>query len=195
MKYILIIVLLASCSTYKAYQKVARDPFVDARESVLLSQKCLTAYPFIRDSAKTVSSSVDSSAYNTMVEAYNLLLDSLIVQYESGEGEQAFIDTSDVVKVSKADSLRIIKRFLRSYRPAPIIKTEVKEVPVRNTAWEAQRQAEIEACRGEKELFRQDYQKVVSKLQKRNTEKGWLIAGGLLLAIIAYGSGRLTRKV
>lgn len=193
MKYLLIILLFTSCSTYKAYQKVAADPFVDARESVLLSQKCLTVYPFIRDSAKTVSSSVDSAAFNAMVDAYNELLDSLLAQYESDE--LAFIDTNDVVKVSKADSLRIIKRFIKGFRPPAIIKTEIKEVPVRNTAWEAQRQSEIEACRAEKELLRQDFQKVSAKLQKRNAEKGWIIAGGLLLSILAYGSGRLTRKV
>lgn len=192
MKYLLIILLFASCSTYKAYQKVAADPFVDAKESVLLSQKCLTVYPIIRDSAKTVLTEVDSTAYNAMIDAYNELLDSLISQFERQEGEIGFIDTNDLLP--KSDSLRIIKNFVRHYRPPAIVRTEVKEVLVRNTAWEAQKQQEIEACRAEKELLRQDFQKVNTKLDKRNREKGWIIAGGLLLAILAFIAARIMRR-
>lgn len=193
MKYLLIALLFVSCSTYKAYQRVARDPFVDARESVLLSQKCLTVYPFIRDSAKTITVGVDSAAYNATIDAYNELLDSLISQYESQEGELAFIDTNDAIL--KSDSLRIIKKFIKHYRPPAIVKTEIKEVPVRNTAWERQKQGEIEACTAEKEAMRQDYQKVTRKLQKRNAEKGWFIAGGLALAVIAFGVGKFSRRI
>lgn len=203
MKYLIIILLFSSCSilkdsrTYKAYQRVAADPFVDQRESVLLSQKCLTVYPFIRDTPRIVSVGVDSLEYEAAVKSYNELLDSMIVLYERMD-QLAVIDTTATLPVNYVtrpqDSLRVIRNFLRLYKPPRIVRTEVKEVPIINTAWEAQKQIELEACRAEKAQLYQDNQKIATKLQNRNASRGWILGGGLLLAILSFFAGKIIRK-
>jgi len=85
MKYLPLLLIFVSCSTYKAYQKVAADPFVDQKESVLLSQKCLSQYPFKVDTAALLSSTVDSAAYTSMVASYDSILTGLIELYEADD--------------------------------------------------------------------------------------------------------------
>ncbi len=195
MKNLIIIVsmglILTSCSTYRAYQKVAADPFVDARESILLSQKCLTVYPAIRDSVKVIHTGVDSSDYNAVNAAYNVLLDSLIAH-----AEREAVPGSPIIVINRQlDSLRYVRNFLKIYKPAAIVKTEIREVPVRNTAWEAKQQAEIEACRAENAQALMDKEKAEDKLQRKHSVQGWIIAAGLLLAILGFILGKITKKV
>jgi hypothetical protein len=201
MRYLAIILLFASCSTYKAYQKVAADPFVDAKESVLLAQKCLAVYPFkSSDSAKIVKVSDDSAAYDATIRALLGIIDTLTAQLEPGE--VGFIDTNDIYgpdlrspRVRQQDSLRILRRFIKNYRLPPVIRTVEKEVPVVDGPKMALMQSNLIACQADNAKLLESEVKATDKLGKKQQREGWIIAGGLLLAVIAYGTGRLTRKV
>lgn len=200
MKYLIIIWILSSCATlknnreYKAYQRVAGDAFVDQREGVLLSQKCLTVYPAIRDTPRVVSGGVDSAEYNATTQAYNELIDSMIVLYDRMDG-MVILDSTATLPVDyiirPQDSLRILRNFLRIYRPPPIVQYKVTEVPTINTAWQAMKQTEIEHCRAEKATLQMNNDILSAKLQKKNSKTGWIIAIGLMLAVVSFFVGKI----
>jgi hypothetical protein len=194
MKYLAIVMLLASCSTYKAYQKVAADPFVDARESVLLAQKCLAVYPFKSDSVRVVRVGDDSAAYQATIDGLISTIDQLSAALDSAGTEVGFIDTNDVsAPVMPRDSLRIIRQFLKSYRIPPVVRTIEKEVPVTDARREALNHAQLVACQAEQAKAVAAAEKASRKLQKKNATMGWVIAGGLEFGLIGFGLGRLKR--
>lgn len=209
MKYILIILLFSSCAALKnakdlkAYKRVAADPFVDAKESVLLAQKCLSVYPFkSSDSSKIVKVSDDSTAYEATIQGLMAVIDTLVAQMEREDTETGFLDTNDVVgsdtrfpNQKRRDSLRIIRNFIRTYQPAPVIRTVEKETPIIDGPRMALMQSQIVACQANNARLLESEAKAVEKLSNKREREGWLIAGGLFLAAITYGVGRLTRRV
>ncbi len=195
MKYLIIILLFTSCSTYRAYQKVAADPFVDARESVLLAQKCLAVYPFKTDSVRLVSVKDDSSAYQATIDGLLMMIDTLTAQIDT---EVGFIDTNDQVqpcKIRRTDSLRIIRNFVKSYRVPPIIRTEIKEIPTLDTKAVAIIQAQLNGCISENNKLAASKETVDKKLQNKQAQTGWILGGGLLLIVLAYGAGKLGKRL
>lgn len=194
MKQLLIIctglILLASCKTLHHYKKVDADSFVDARESKYISRTCARLYPEIKDTPKVIYSGIDSSDYLAVTDAYNVLLDSLIAAYER--------DTATipgVIRICTAgDSARIVRNFLKGYRPPAIINTEIKEVPVRNTAVENMLASQLAACKQENEQALEKQETAERKLKNLKAADGWKYGGALLLSIIAFIVGLLMRK-
>lgn len=182
-----ILLTLAGCSTYKSYQKVAADPVVDSREIILLEQKCRTVFPEKISPPVLSGSGVDSSDYLEVVTAYNELLDVLIKIYES--------DTLAVAGICPPlDSVRIIKRFLRSFRPPAIVRTDTVRTQVTSIEASAtieRQRIEISTLRSENYSALENKDRAEKKLQKKNASMGWILGGGLLLAVIAFFSGRI----
>lgn len=198
MKYLVFLLLFASCTTYKAYQKVAADPFVDAREGVLLSQKCLATYPLKLDTPRVKSVTDDSAAYQATIDGLLMMIDTLAAALDQQDRELSFIDTNDFgpppCKIRPQDSLRIIKNFLKFYRVPPVIRVVEKEVPTLDTKTMEISQANIRACTAENARLQGELDKATARLTKKNAATGWIVGVGLLAVIVAYGAGRLGRK-
>jgi hypothetical protein len=191
MRFLIILVLVsASCgTTYKAYQRVAADPFVDEREGVLLSQKCLTVYPPVSGTPVTVKVGVDSADYEATVAAYNELIAQLT-------GDDAIlVDTSALCLRcwTAADQAALAR--LKALKPKPITVTVEREVPVLNKALVDQYETRVRVATAEKAKLQDQLDEAVNKARSARGTAGWLVGGGLGLAIIAFLMGRLTRRL
>lgn len=181
---------LAACNPLRHYQKIAADPFRNSAERAILRPICLAEWPLQIDTPRLVRVGVDSSDYAAAVSAYNEILDQLIKAHENdGEAERVII--------APVDSARIIRNFLKWYKPMPIIKTEYLEVPVRDTRIEDQRASEVAACRAENDQLRGDLQKAKDNLGKR-TSSMWIAIGSaalLLLIVLGFLIGKIRARI
>jgi hypothetical protein len=198
MKVILCMLLvggLIGCNPLRHYQKVANDTYRNAPERTLLSRACVSEFPAIRDTVQVVSTVVDSSDYLAVAEAYNQLIDSLIAYKEKELDDDIDSATGwhksnvfggslrdELANRTSLDSLRHIKGFIRTYHPPAVIRTVVKEVPVRNTAIESMLQQKADACRTENDGLIVQAKSAVDERKRARTTNLWLyIVGGLLL--------------
>jgi hypothetical protein len=190
MKYLILMLLVIGCSPLRHYVKVANDPFRNSAERALLAKAAaeenLLTYS---DTPRIVTSGTDSTDYNAVVDAYNELLDSLLAQQPLDTS--FIIDTSRPVYtgVSKRDSLKIIKNFLRVYHPPAVVKTIVTEKKVHDPAAELVLQNRVEACRTENDNYVKKIAAAELKLKNRTTVMWWLIA------VIGLGVGLATYKL
>lgn len=186
MKYLIIALLLYSCSPLRHYTKVANDPFRNSAERALLARAAQQEFPAIEDTGRVIYTGVDSAEYKALNMAHLQLLDSLIAHYEREDtlswvpetenppALQSMIDAA-FNEVAKVDSLRHIRNFLRTYRPPTITRTEVKEVKVRDAAWAELKQQEINACKLENEQLTKRTQIAEEKASNRGGTQWWLI--------------------
>jgi hypothetical protein len=140
--------------------------------------------------AVTVGSGIDSSDYNNVVEAYNELLDAVIKAYES--------DTTRIPGVvyvcPPKDSARIIKNFLKSFRPPAIVRRDTVKVEVTSLQASAtieQQRTEIITLRAENQKALADKDEAVGKLQNKNKQLAWWILG----IVAAFGAGWVVRTL
>lgn len=197
MRYLTIFLLaLVACNPLRHYNKVVNDPFRNAPERQLLSRACVQEFPAVRDTARTVKSDIDSSDFLASQAAINALLDSLNahLERESKTADQPItgtrVDSLAVIGPSRAvsprDSLRIIRGFLKVYKPAPIIHNKVVEVPIKSSsagAYEHTLQAGIDKCRDENEALALATKQAQEARHKTRTTNIWLI----VLAAVAIG--------
>lgn len=183
--FISILLILAGCSTYKAYQKVAADPVVDAREAVLLKQKCLSVWPEKISPPVLIGTGIDSSAYNAWAAANNELLDMLLEK------------TAAYDSLALRDSVRIIKEFITKYRPPAVRVVDTVQVEVVSSeavaALESQRQ-EIIGLRAENAKLTQDKEDAEARLKNTKAATGWVVAGGFLLSILTFIIGNISKN-
>lgn len=174
---------LIGCSPLRHYQKVALDPFRNSAERSLLSRACTQEFPAIQDTGRVIKVGVDSSDYNAVAEAYNVLLDSLIAMYERDT-----VSYPGVIRIcTPGDSARIIRNFLRIYKPPAVIKTEIKEVKVTDMAAIAMKQSEVDKCREENAALATTAKNATEKLKDKNQTNVWLwVVLGLLAAGNVY---------
>lgn len=168
MRYLFILFLFCACNPLRHYTKVATDPFRNSKERELLSRACIQEFPAVRDTPKVVYTGIDSSDYLAVNEAYLKLLDSLIAM----SNDTAFTATGTDNRPVLAywfDSIRVVRNFLRTYKPPAVIKTVVKEVPVRNTAIEHQLQTSIDYARSENQGLVKQRDEAVDKKKKAKT--------------------------
>jgi hypothetical protein len=181
MRWLIIILLFCSCHPLRHYRHVALDDFRNAAERNLLAKAANEEFPQIRDTPKVIFTGIDSTQYNAVNHAYNVLLDSLIAAYSR--------DTAGVLTAPTGtiDSLRIVRNFLRVYKPPAVIKTEVKEILVRNTAIENQLQTAIDNCRDEAERLADTAEVAKDRQAKTRQTNIWLwVVCGLLAAGNVY---------
>jgi hypothetical protein len=178
---------LMGCNPLRHYQKVANDTYRNAPERTLLSRACVSEFPAIRDTAQVISTVVDSTAYIAVAEAYNALVDSLInheIEDAKQDSTHGIVDLRDQAII---DSLRHIKGFIKTYHPPAVIKTVIKEVPVRNTAVESLLQQKIDDCSRENDGLIVQAKSAVEQKKKARTTNIWLyIVTGLLLVGNVY---------
>lgn len=133
MRYLLILLIFANCSPLRHYTKVANDPFRNEAERQLLARASLQEFPPI--TGQPVTTIVyDSTAYKELSAQYNLLVEDYIrhIEKEDSSGNR------------EADTVFLTR--IRALKPATIVKTVTKEIPIRNTAVENQLQTSLNAC-------------------------------------------------
>jgi hypothetical protein len=180
-RYLIIILLFASCNPLRHYNKVALDKFRNNAERALLAKAAHEEFPAIKDSVRIVSTGVDSSDFNAVNMAYMTLLDSMIAHAEredtATEGVRPYF--------APVDSLRVIKNFVRVYRPPAIIKTEVKEVRVSDTFKEALLQSQIDNCRRDNDFLMTETAQLREKRDDTKRTNIWL---WIVLGLLAVGN-------
>lgn len=160
MKYLIIILLFASCSPLKSYRKVANDPFRNSSERTLLARAYASEFRDLKDTPRIVSNTTDSSLYEQFVESYNELTDSLIAAYDRQEKLEKLLEQkrsdsdsstpkTTYCKYSKADSLRIARAAVNAFKPPPVINREKTEVPVTNGGEIFLKDLQLGTCRQE----------------------------------------------
>jgi hypothetical protein len=146
------VALMGSCKT--AYEKVAQDRYRTKTERDLLAKPCSDEFPPKLGEPKIVREGVDSSDYFSALEAYGNALDENLALKDSliAVMKLKYPGIDSVVKqvpkeIRERDSLRIIRNFMKTYRPKPIIKEVVKEVPVQDSAANNEWQRLLNTCR------------------------------------------------
>jgi hypothetical protein len=197
--FIVVILALVACNPLRHYNKVVNDPFRNTPERQLLSRACVQEFPAIRDTSRTIREDIDSSDYLASQAAINALLDSLNahLEREAKTADQpstylplhdsmAAATTIQPLRINPRDSLRIIRGFLRVYKPAAVIHNKVVEVPVKSSsvgAYEHTLQASIDKCRTENEAMATATKQAQDARQKTRTTNIWLI----VIAALAVG--------
>jgi ASC-1-like (ASCH) protein len=188
-RYLLIILLFASCNPLRHYQKVALDPFRNNAERALLAKAAHEEFPAIKDSVRVVSTGVDSSDFNAVNMAYMTLLDSMIAHAEREDTVRTPINNSYerslYRQVFPTDSLRIIRNFVRVYKPPAIVKTEVKEVRVSDTFKEALLQTQIDNCRTDNAWLVSEVAKAKENFDDKRRTNIWL---WIVMGLLAVGN-------
>lgn len=145
MKQILIIcmllAILTGCKT--AYEKVNQDRYRTKSERDLLAGPCKDEFP-PSYGVPIIKTGVDSTEYFAALEALGLSLDenmdlkdsilAILGALKPDSLTQKEV-VADILKLTRErDSLRVIRNFIKNYKPAPIFVTTEKEVPVRDSA-------------------------------------------------------------
>lgn len=198
MRYLAIILLFCSCGTYKAYQKVQEDAFVDDREKKIILDKALLLHPDLRGTP-TVKG-VDSAEYNATINAYIDVIAQLIAN-DTAQDDDDFLFIPEngvsvpvrvVYRTNRKDSLRIISNFLKVFKVPAVVKTI--EVPTVDGRKEEQWRIAMTACNAENAKLLNDNAALKEKISKRSARTGWFLGGGLLLAVIMFLVGRFIRR-
>lgn len=197
MKWILLFsIVLCACNPLRHYQKVALDNFRNIKEKQLLSKACNEEFPLKLDSP-TVTVSIDSAEYNKAVEAYNALLDEYLqhMERDTSKGTVTIIDNVRY-KCTPADSARILRNFLKTYRPAPIVRTIEVKTPVEDSRKVFAVEQKLKTCADENQDLSNSLTKKSNSLKNWKTA-GFVMGGALLLLLVLltlYLTGKIGKK-
>lgn len=203
--------LMQSCITVKkakerAYDYMLTDTFRDNAERAKLSRGYFSEFPFYKDTPM-VRQVMDSSAYNDFIANQNMLLDQVINAYEIIDSLNALprIDTATGAKIipppkakpNPGDSARFVRNYLNGLKGKipPVQNSTEKVTPIMTDGKLTEANKALNDCRYELQKAYTDKETAETKLQRKNANMGWFYGGGLLLALIAFGVGRITRKV
>jgi hypothetical protein len=185
--------LLSSCITdKKAYRRVAEDATVNASEQEIIRNKYRGLFPEIILPPIPGGVGVDSSDYLTAIDNQNLLLDQLI----KAQGLIDSITGRPPCDISAGDSARLIKNFLRDYRPKPVYIHDTTQVPVISSDAQATMSAQQNRIAGliaenAALLAKADTAEQNAKDTKKNK---WLwILGGVIALIVSFFAGKIIR--
>jgi hypothetical protein len=199
LRILLIVLLFVACNPYK---RVARDNNRTEKERTLIAPVCAAEFPTLPGKLKPGQIAVDSSEYEQTI--YDLLMQYSLLQHyydslfnnmqhpdstwSAEQREQYFYDL--LMLQRKTDSIRVIKNFLRTYRPAPIYITRTDTITQVDSARVRAYEDRVHAIEAERDRFvgrlgeaRQNNEQA----RKRNRNLWiWLIVLGVGNALQAF---------
>lgn len=171
------------------YKFVLTDPAPSEKERVTLRDAYRRQFPKYLDTAVIIKTQIDSAAYLNSVNTQNQLLDEVIKAYGQIDSLLAKDSTTGVrlCIYSRSDSARIVKHFLSSYKPPPVIVYTEKEVPYKDDGDLAKAYQEIHELQRENDGLKIQRDAAIDNRKKAKTNLTWLyIVAGLLLAGNVY---------
>lgn len=198
---ILTIILFGCVTDKKAYKRVQQDTDISTKEKQIILEKAILLAPDLKDTPILKSTVIDSAEYNATINAYLDVITQLNKQLEYHQDDDVWFvpeGTTDSFRVqyrvSKKDSLRIIKNFLLYFKPPAIKEIITKEIPTTDGKRLAQIQLLLNNCEASNIRLVNDQGALKQKLEKRNKRTGWFIAGGIAALVIAFITGWVTKK-
>lgn len=199
---VIILVILAitfiGCNPLKHYQKVQEDPYRNEAERLLLAKACLEEFPKVPDTIRMVDRVLDTAAYESYRRNYQELLERYIeTQSRDTTGGTTTQIKEIVYRCTSADSARIVRAFLKTYNPPPIIKKERYEVIVPDLARQEIDRQKIKQCDEESSKQAKEIESLQKKARQGVIFKWILIGVGVLLAllVVGYVMGRIKLPV